>query len=261
MAKNEEIAVFNIEEVDITSQMADLHEFRASGEILGLEAVTAEDLTMPKVRLLQSNSVEVTKGGMKAGQFYNTVDKTASDTLPCTLLSMGKSRVMWPDKFKRGDDPLCRSYDNEYSFDGEKTCVNCAYSDWDKAKAEGKNKPDCNMSYVWLGATTAGTPFRMTMGGMSVKPTKDFINKIAPKRLPAFAYKVVLSSTQEENENGIFYVVKYNIVGMVSREEFLNLQSQTQDLKATFVDAIKRDTLHNEDAIVEGSIGPNGSVF
>lgn len=218
MPKNEVAKQGQEQGVDVFAGLSGLDKYKAKkGEdVAGLEVMDQTDIKLPKIRLLQSNSIEVTKGGFKAGQFYNSITKTVTDSVPGILLSLAKSRVMWPDKFKRGDEPTCRSFDNITSFDGTKKCINCPFQDWDKAKAEGKNKPDCNMSYGWMGVLLESkSPFRITMGGMSVGPTKDFLNVIAPNRLPAYVYHVIISSKQEENENGVFYVAQYDIVGII----------------------------------------------
>jgi hypothetical protein len=251
---------------DLSAGLSDFQEYKAkSGEtVVGLEKVDVTDMKLPKIRLLQSNSLEVTKGGMKAGQFYNTVTKKAVDKMTVILLALGKSRVMWPEKFKRGDEPLCRSFDNVKSFDGTKLCAKCPYADWDKAKEEGKNKPDCNMSYVWMGIDLANrTLFRQTMGGMSVGPTKDFINQIAPNRLPAFVYHTEISSKQEENENGVFHVAQYNIVGVIAKDEFKQLEDMATGMQVLFDTAIKKDTLQNDESSEEAGATntTNGALF
>lgn len=242
-------------------------EFGKKGEIKGMEVLDASDLRMPRVRLLQSNSLEVTKQGMKAGQFYNTVTKTAVDKLVVNLLVMGKSRVMWPDKFKRGDEPLCRSIDNIKSFDGTKSCAKCPYADWDKAKLEGKNKPDCTMSYSWLCLDrTTKAPFRITAGGMSAGPTKDFINVLAPEckkyGLGIFVYIVEITSKQEENENGVFYTMQYKKLDAIHGEEYAYLEGECDSMRELFNSAMASDTLANDEHIeAEQTAGTNGGLF
>ena len=246
--ENKEIAKVDEKEIALNAfaGLDELDEFVTEGPITGLEALDPTDMKMPKIKLVQSTSVEAAKGLAKPGQFFNAVTKKASDELHCILLSLGKSRVKWPEKFKRGDDPLCRSSDAKNRGEGgcgtSPLCAKCEYSSWDNLENDQK-KPTCNMSYVWLAVDDEGNPFRITMAGMSVSPTKDFLNMIAPKRKPPFVYKVKLTSKQMENENGIFFVTEYAIESIIKKEEFKNLEDLSIGLKSMFMTAIEKDII------------------
>lgn len=188
--------------------------------VTGLESMNSSDIKLPKIKLLQSTSLEVTKSGgkLRAGQFYNTVTQEATDELECIFLNMSKSMVMWKQPFKRGEEPLCRSFDGitcEEGGTGEGKCQFCKFSSqnpkaWKELK-DGETKPPCNMSYVWLGLeANTKMPFRIIMSGANVATTKDFLNKLAPMRIPPFCLKIKLTSEQQENSSGVFYVVKYS---------------------------------------------------
>lgn len=220
-----------------------LSDFKAEGanKAIGLEATDRSDFKLPKIKLIQNTSVECTKGKVPAGSFYNSITKEHTTALACVLLALGKSRVMWKKPFKRGEDPLCRSFDGITKWDGTRKCDSCKYQDWNKLP-EGENRPPCNMSYVWLGVTAGTeTPFRFIASGSSVSPTKDFINTIVPTRLSPFAFKVTLRSEQQSNESGVFYVAKYEVAGTSTKEEYLRYRDLSEGMAAMFLEANKID--------------------
>lgn len=194
--------------------------FSGMGEVEGID-VNASDMKLPKIKLLQQTSLEVTKsnGKFKAGQFYNTVTQEAFDEIDCILLNQGKSMIMWNEKFKRGEDPICRSFDGKVKAEGcgDGDCTKCQYSSqnpiaWETAKKEDKTKPPCSMSYVFIAQDLkTGAPFRFIVGGASAANGKSFLNKLVPllkqNKMPIFVTTCKLTSKQEENDQGIYYVI------------------------------------------------------
>jgi len=209
MAKNNELITIE-DKFDNSFGLDLLSDLKSDASMIGLENLDASDVKMPKIKLMQPTSLEVTKGLVSAGHFYNTVTKESYESLPCILLYMGKTRVKWKDKFKRGDEPLCRSFDGEKSIDGV-LCANCPDSHWDNSPDAESKKSLCNKSLVWLGLmdTPQKTPFRIIMSGMSVSPTLDFSSMLLINRLEPFYFKINLTSEFKENDKGSFYVAKY----------------------------------------------------
>jgi hypothetical protein len=228
-----------------------------SSEGTGLEAVDQTDLKLPKVKIVQTTSEEFTKSKITPGFFYNNVTKQASETIDCILLALGKSRVMWPKQFKRGDKPLCRSFDAVRKTEGcgDGTCQNCQYAKW----PESGETPDCTQGYIWLAVDKDANPFRFPAQGASVAPTKDFLNAVVPKlskggkHLGIFVFKVRLSTEQQTNDKGTYYVIKYDIIGTIGADDYDNLESMSASLKELFLKAIDQDT-----QVVD--VADNGSV-
>lgn len=182
--------------------------------------ISASDIKMPKIKLMQPTSQEVAKNKTKAGYFYNTITGESYEELNCTFLASTKSRIYWKKPFKRGEQPLCRSFDAinmEAGGKGEGNCENCRFGRWDNIP-EGENKPSCNLSYVWLGLVDQKEePFRIIVPGMSVSPTRDFLTNMTimlmktGNKIPLSFFNVTLKSELKENEQGTFYVVKYEL--------------------------------------------------
>lgn len=217
-----------------------LSDLKVSGTILGLETLEASDMKLPRIKLMQPTSAEVTKQQATAGFFYNTITKKQTKELHCTLLVLGKSRVQWKAAFKRGEEPVCKSLDSIMSESGIK-CETCNKKEWIKEEGTEDKKPLCNMSYVWLGVNhdESNAPFRIVVPGMSVSPTKDFLNSITPKRLPPFVYKITLTSEFKENDQGAFYVIKYNLDGNIVDDIIVRLGYTIEEIKSDPVKAAK----------------------
>ncbi|MEG0728188.1 MAG: hypothetical protein RR420_01060 [Anaerovoracaceae bacterium] len=192
--------------------------------VTGLETIDASDIKMPKIKLLQPTSPEVqkSKGKILAGQFYNTVTQAVTDEVEVVFLAIEKTRVMFPTPFKRGEEALCKSYDAVHGQGcGSGVCAKCDYSNWDKAKADGKNKPDCNMGYVWIGVDAhTNEPFRMIMSGAAVAETKDFLSKLRASGISPYRLIVTLGTEEKDTDSGVFYIPVYK--GMRGNTGILN---------------------------------------
>jgi hypothetical protein len=131
MGKNDNALVPQDTEIGLISDMAAfsglelMSEYRGSGLILGLEGLSPSDLKLPRFRIMQPTSQEVAQQKVQAGTFYNPVTGEAVKELSCTLLINSKSMVMWEKLFKRGDKPMCSSFDGETSSDGKRKCAKC----------------------------------------------------------------------------------------------------------------------------------------
>lgn len=211
--KKDEMVVAETQELSFDPSMFD--EFKAKdGVIQGMEAVDASDIKMPRYKLLQNNSEEVSKGIGKSGQFYNSVTKEVKDELVVALLCMNKSRVRFEKPYKRGAQPLCRSFDGKVSSDGE-VCASCDYCNWDKAKDSGEAAPDCRESITWLFLEEddlGGIPPRIIVAGASRAEHSNFITKLSSQGFAPYIFKVRISSEQQTNDKGIFNVLKFDFV-------------------------------------------------
>lgn len=180
--------------------------YKMDGEITGLEDVTPEDIKMPKLKLAQPTSLEVTDEKCKAGEYLNMTTSNVMPTVKCHLLSVKKGRVKWPDQFKRGDQPLCRSFDGIKSVDTGRPCKGCPDAVWEDSK-----KPSCGVVYSWMGLLEDDSPFRMTFAGASISKNKDLLTQLKMASLPAFAFNMELVSEKQKNDKGTYYITNFNL--------------------------------------------------
>lgn len=239
-------------EVGAISGLEGFSQFKSKGPITGLEDLSSEDIKMPKIKLTQPTSAEVTDEKCKAGEFFNVTTGEAYEKLECQLLAFGKSRVRWPETFKRGDDPICRSFDGVISDTTGEHCAQCPYKDW----TDGE-RPDCSQVYVWMGLLPNGSPFRMMISGAQISKCKDFLTEVSRNGYPAFIYQMSLESEKQKNEKGTYYTINFNFqrnadgtYKTINPAEFKKYEDLTLSLQQLFnkvraTDLVSGDTEHN----------------
>ena len=238
-------------------------------ESTGYENLDNSDFRLTRLKLIQPTSEEIELEGVKVGEIYNSTTKKSSPSLAITIADITKSRVLWPgEQFKRGDAPVCRSGNGKVGVfhknnllnsprpeGGEFPCDQCPFAKWGTGKNGEKVKPACNLSYsVLMILNEDQTPARMNFGGTSYSVFKDFINQCMQKsvalgkKLPANVFNVILSTTREKNDKGLYYVANLqfdpnsvlvhpkrgNIVGVKSLEEARIFRSIAEDAKNMF---------------------------
>lgn len=174
----------------------------------GIEEIGQGDIKLGRWKLIQNTSAEVSKE-VQAGMFYNTVTKETKEDLVVTVLKVGKSRVMFPEKYKKGDKALCRSIDfvnkTEGIPDAGPKCAECKYSEW----ADGE-KSQCSIVYYFIGIDETDNPFRIQFRGASVPPIKDFLSQIFIQlqklNKGIFSFKIKISSEYVQSDKGNYYI-------------------------------------------------------
>jgi hypothetical protein len=246
---------------NLVLDLSQFQEFKsADGVISGMEAMDSSDIKMPRIKLIQSTSEEAQKGQAKAGQFYNSVTGEAKDELEVVLLVMGKSRVRFEQPYKRGAQPLCRSFDGKASTEGE-ACATCPYADWDKAKKEGNDSPDCRQGITWMFLETDNLnsiPPRMVVSGASMSDQKNFLTKLTGLGgYPPYILVTKITAEQQTNDKGIFYVAKFdfakNADGSIktnSPAEATRFKDLSEQWKAMTTRLAEYDTERFDDSVV-----------
>lgn len=234
-------------------------EFKAvDGQIKGFEHVDKNDLKIAVYTIMQPTSEMVTEseGKVTPGMFYNTMTKEFSKEINTTLLTMVKTRVLWPKPFKRGQKALCRS------FDGIKgvgvpggTCANCSKKEW----GDNNEPPACRMGYNWLGLDHDDDlkPFKFTAISSGVSPTKDFITAVKRMGYHLFVFKVNISTKKEKNESGSFYVPEYKLVGTVDKKDAKMMEDMLANFKSMFEEDVVNDLEHD----ISGTMGSMDEAF
>lgn len=206
------------EQTDIA--VPSLEEF-GLGASMGFESLESSDLaiSLPWATLLQPNSkvVAESRGKIPAGSFLLKIgDESFSyDSINVAIIDIGFDRTMWSENFKRGDSPLCRSFDGKKKVldgAGDGDCATCQYAKFDTET----RKTMCRRNYVIL-CQDLDNPervFRIKASGASYKPTKEFIqrlNRAANKlNVPAFGFETILTSEFQTNDQGSFYTIVFD---------------------------------------------------
>lgn len=109
----------------------------------GTEAISKEDILLPRLRLLQDLSVEVKAQEAKSGKLKHSLTEKVYDSIEFVPISMYKTRIMF-DSENRSGAPLCRSNDNKTGSDGTQ-CSECENSKW-----KDSLPPICNTTFNYL---------------------------------------------------------------------------------------------------------------
>lgn len=137
----------NQTDVPVTTKITALNNEKALQEALkpapGTEEISSEDVTPPRLRLMQDNSVEVKAQETKSGKLKHTLTNEFFDSVEFIPLAMHKSRIMF-DTDNREGAPMCRSNDTKVGSDGTE-CAKCDNSRWTNNKP-----PLCNNIFNYL---------------------------------------------------------------------------------------------------------------
>lgn len=109
----------------------------------GTEEISREDITLPRLRLLQDTSAEVKAQEAKQGTLKHSLNGTIYESLEFIPISLHKSRIMFDNDNRQGA-PLCRSNDFKVGSDSTE-CAKCENAIWKNNKP-----PICNTIFNYL---------------------------------------------------------------------------------------------------------------
>lgn len=219
----------------------DLDPWGGLGDDVGLEDVSASDMTIPRIQLLHPE-----------GKFKNSVTNEEFEVLDCILLGLVKQRIMWHPEQSDGDMPMCKSTDFEHGFPtlaedfpkqpSEKLfpwgksnfdpanfsaangvnglvtlpCDSCIFKEWDR---DGWKMPPCSEQHTYplLYSTdewATWSPGLLTLQKTGIKPSKTYVSGFAAQKRPLFTVKTKITLTV--NSRG---TVKFSVPTFVKGEE------------------------------------------
>lgn len=195
---------------------------------LGNTQIGANDIQMPRLKLLQALSQAVSNDEAPAGVFFNSLTGENYGPAVSVVPVIGfKNRVY----MEQGKGLLCRSLDMIHGIgDPGIACADCTLKDWPADRGAGG--PKCRESRNWVGLLTAAigdkpvkkgqelpelTPLDepafiviqfMSMASMAARKLNGlYLNsKITNPNAQWFDYVFKLTSTQTKNDKGTFYV-------------------------------------------------------
>jgi len=159
-----------------------------------------DKLIVPRIKLLQSNSTEVTEDGAKIGTYLNNITKD----------NYGESLQFIPVKFTFGallitleDGMKCRSADGITSIFGDK-CVQCPFGEYYK-NWRGKIPAKCGETIEAMGLIADTLqPCVVSFRSTSYPAGKKLLSSA---KLMGKLRNYVLGSTIAKNDKGRFFVM------------------------------------------------------
>lgn len=204
----------------------------------GMEDIDGEDLSPPRLRIVQPTSKEG-----NAGTFRLSTTGEEWGSLDVAFLKLRKGRVLFDKDLKKG--AICGSRDRKFPAPDFETpmntdCLSCPYKDWD-----GRTPPECNETYDFLGVCTEDLmPFFLSLRSTAVKPAKGLITSILMKARsirengkPAghmCDVSVNMSLKKVDGDKGVFYVPVFSGYKVLKDTPFRGEEELYQHEEAKF---------------------------
>ncbi len=156
-------------------------------------------------------------------------------TLHAAMIYAGFThRMLWPERFKMGNQPLCRSHNNKYPVErdpmintfgaesnGQRTCMGCPMTEWTEENGE-RIKPRCALviSALVIDLETE-MPGVLSLARTRLRTAEELTRFWG---ITGFRFSVYISTEKMQSPSGPYYQVNFK-----RGEKFL--PEQTQNLK------------------------------
>lgn len=170
--------------------------------------IEQEDVTIPRIVILQGLSPEVTEGRGAPGEFYikGLERKLGKGPHEIVVLMRNKSRIRWQD-LNAGGGILCRSTDCKVGVgDPGGNCQVCPLAEW-----AGPDKPSCDLYQnliVVLRKDDDWFPLALSGNRTKLKALKNFNSLLMvelAKGRPLFSKSYSLESVDKTSSKGMRY--------------------------------------------------------
>jgi len=223
----------------------------------GLEEIESGDLIIPRLNISQPTTPDIEQD--KVGKFLINVTGDDYDTMNVAIVKLTKSRILFPEKYKRDNEPLCRSHDFKTPADDiegatpmDKTCELipgdkknhvCPYANWGSDNTPPRCQETWNFLLVDLDSYI---PMWFSVKSTALKPMRKIVSAISmickAKRLPMWAMSFNINIEKIVNDSGTFYVPKCTKPEILSEDEIVNMTDiRTDLLDVDIKDAVEAD--------------------
>jgi len=234
-------------------------------------ANAGDDYGMDRIAIFQKDADPDTN--QVAGEFYCKSLDLSWPSFPAVLLRFEKSRILWPEKYKVDNDPLCKSHDavtpvtDDDSFTPKaKNCGSCPFGKWGGTK-NNRIPPECNevMDMVILNLDEL-VPYMFSVHSTGLGATNKTLMKILNGRKrylsvqrPAhecmFAFDV--GTELKKNDSGNAYIPTYNNIRQLDLGEIdimVHAAKQVRDVDIHF------SAQDEEESAGDGGDAGNGEI-
>jgi len=173
----------------------------------------ADDITIPRIVILQGLSPEVSEGRGKPGEFFikGLERNLGAKPIEIVVLLRNKSRIRWQD-LQLGGGLLCRSFDaKEGQGDPGGKCETCKFSAWEISEANKSGRPGCDLYQnliVVLRQDDDWMPMAVSGNRTKLKALKNLNSLLMvelSKYRPLFAKSYIMESQEKTNSKGMRY--------------------------------------------------------
>tara|TARA_R100001594_G_scaffold33685_6_gene62456 strand:+ start:1389 stop:2195 length:807 start_codon:yes stop_codon:yes gene_type:complete len=226
---------------------------------------TSDLAVVPRVKLLQALSPEVSEGDEKGGHFYHTIAEQSmgSEVMMIPLL-VTKSVILWRPR-RDGGGILARADDGihwdrpDQEFDVKldsgkqvvwytgKSVQQSGLSQFGSSDPDDDNsKPAAtlNINIVsWFPDEPAMSPAIISLSKASLGVGKKFVSKLGISRLPTWSRIFKMSSYKHDHASGTFFDYKFEGAGTIDEDTAPEMRSMYQYFRTKGVTTREEDDM------------------
>lgn len=211
----------------------------------------SNDITIPRIVILQGLSPEVSEGRGKPGEFFikGLERNLSSKALEIVVLLRNKSRIRWQD-LQLGGGILCRSFNaKEGQGDPGGNCETCKFSTWEVSDVNKSGRPGCDIYQnliVVLRQDQDWIPMAISGNRTKLKAMKNLNSLLMvemAKNRPLFSKSYIMESNQTKNSKGLSYftyrISPGNGNAMIPEQEQLRAYNLYKSLQGKKIDIVQ----------------------
>ena len=223
----------------------------------GLGELDAGDLIIPRLSITQPTTPEIS--AEQVGKFCINVTGDYQESMRVAMVKLSKSRILFPEKYKRDNDPLCRSHDfvspaNDIVggspmaatcqlIPGDKKKHVCEYANWGADNTPPRCQETWNLLIVDIDTYM---PMWFSVKSTALKPLRKIVSAISmicqAKRLPMWALGFDMVLEKITNDSGTFYVPVFSGLVALPAEDAENMTAiRNQLVHVDIKDAVEPD--------------------
>jgi len=223
----------------------------------GLRELDAGDLIIPRLTCTQPTTPDIAAD--QVGKFCINVTGDYQDTMRVSMVKLTKSRILFPEKYKRDNDPLCRSHDFQNPANdipgaepmcktcglhpGDKKNHACSYANWGADNSPPRCQETWNLLIVDIDTYM---PMWFSVKSTALKPLRKIVSAVSmicqAKRLPMWSLGFDMALEKITNDSGTFYVPQFSGLVALPPDDAENMNAiRNQLVNVDIKDAVEQD--------------------
>lgn len=216
-------------------------------ESKGTETLGTKDITIPRLKLVQSLSDEHVDGGVAEGNFVNAITKENYGTKIDVNVILATSGLIMFEKGKKGKDAkiISRFFKgNMIPPLNPELVLDPKNQQWTKDKDSGKDVPPLAIQvYQYIILVNGKDMLSFSLMKTGIKAARHLNTLLKMRNIPSYAQAFKLESVLEKSPSGPYYGVKIAPNGFTEKELYIELASKYEAIStANIVTDVADDT-------------------
>ncbi len=211
----------------------------------GLEDISRADIIIPRIKLLQAMSNEVSDGTGNAGEYYNTLGHSYGAQLNFAVVSRWRSRTLFADDLNEA--PICQSLDGFISIDGKRCKVECPHNaaHWDN---DNRIPPKCAEAINFLVLPEDETfPAICSFMRSSYRAGRELNTLLMAARCDVWCWKYQLFATKKIGNKGTYF--KAGVRKLIEDGKPVQTEDSVRELAEQFYYMMKQGRINFEEEV------------